>query len=131
MSRARRDYSASSTLDRVFEGFDASNPIPGFYRHRLRSGAIRGGVRIWYGPPHDPVTGEEMDRSHRMQAEFNGAPIDLDDVWPVCAGEPITEADYAAYIARVMWAAQNAPNSSYANPRKRRDPLDPSEPLPF
>ena len=43
-------------------------PIPGFYRMRLRSGGQPVGVRVWFGPPADPVTGEELDRSWRWQA---------------------------------------------------------------
>jgi hypothetical protein len=73
---------------------DVTRPAEGYYRFRLRSGSVFGGVRIWYGAPLDPVTGEELDRSWRWQALFNGEPIDLDRVWPTCAGDPITEDEY-------------------------------------
>lgn len=110
-------------------GFDASVPVAGFYRFRLHSRAIWGVVKLWYGPPHDPVTGEELDRSWRWQAAFNGGPIDVEQVWPVCAKHPATERDYRIACSRQTWAQEHAPNSSFADPRARRDLL--SDPLPF
>lgn len=112
---------------------DVSEPKAGFFRHKLRSGGVVGAVRIWHGPPHDPVTGEEMDRSHRWQAEFLGEYAEFLDVWPACAGDAneITEAEYRALIARKEWAKTNAPASAYANPKRRYDPLSTSELLPF
>lgn len=130
MSRAARNYSEEASIARQL-GADVSKPVEGYYRHRLRSGGVRGGVRIFYGPPRDPVTGEEMDRSWRWQAEFDGSLVEFDDIWPACVGDPITEGDYQAFCARAAWARQNAPNSSYADPLKRRDPLSTNEPLPF
>lgn len=106
-------------------------PVAGFYRTRLRSGGVVGGVRLWFGPPHDPVTGEELDRSHRWQAEFDGDPVDFDHVWPTCAGSPITETEYRALVARRAWARENAPGSAHADPVKRYDPLSDQTPLPF
>jgi hypothetical protein len=72
-----------------------------------------------------------MDRSWRWQAEFDGEPVDLDRVWPECVGRPITETEYQALVARREWAKQHAPDSSYADPRRKRDLLSRSEPLPF
>lgn len=110
---------------------DVTTPVAGFYRQRLGRDTVIGGVRLWFGPPHDPVTGEEMDRSWRWQAEFNGEPIEFDRVWPVCAGDPIIEDDYRRYCARVAWARQHAPDSAYAETGRRIDPLSTSTPLPF
>lgn len=112
-------------------GIDVERPVAGHYRLRLRSGAIAGAVRIWHGPPHDPDTGEEMDRGWRWQAEFLGSPIAFDRCWPTCAGSPIAEQEYAQLCQRKQWAERHAPNSSYADPMKKRDPLDRNEPLPF
>ncbi|MFC4255415.1 hypothetical protein GRI97_08240 [Altererythrobacter xixiisoli] len=131
MSRAQFSYASGRAIDRAFTGIDVSEPTEGYYRHRLVFGGVRGGVHIWYGPPHDPDTGDEMDRSWRWQAEFDGDYIELDRVWPDCAGEPISEADYRAYCNRKAWARQNAPNSAFANRRQRRDPLSIDCPLPF
>lgn len=110
---------------------DVTRPTEGYFRHKLRSRGVYGGVRIWYGAPLDPVTGEEMDRGWRWQAQFNGVFVEFDDVWPVCAGSPITEAEYQTYCSRQRWAEQNAPASAYADPRKRIDPLSTANPLAF
>ena len=64
-------------------------------------------------------------------AHFDGEYVDLDRVWPECAGEPITEQEYAAYVARKRWAQQNAPRSAFAERTRRHDPLSSDTPLPF
>lgn len=104
-------------------GVSADQPVPGYYRTRLRSGGMFVGVRIWFGPPHDPVTGEEMDRSHRWQAEANGRYIDFDRVWPGCASSPIDEAEYRHLASLQNWAVEHAPDSAVANPSKALNPL--------
>ena len=90
-----------------------------------------GGVRLWFGQPADPLTGELMDRSLRWMAEFDGEPVEFDRVWPTCAGSPITETEYRALVARREWAKQHAPESAYAQPGKRIDLLSTSNPMPF
>lgn len=131
MTRAALSYAKRSLEPRRFEGIDVTEPVAGFYRARLVSGGVRGGVRLWFGPPNDPITGEELDRSHRWQAQFEGEYVDLDRVWPVCAGDPITEAEYREYCARAAWARENAPKSAFADRRKRHDPLSADTPIPF
>lgn len=131
MSRDDTLYARMGAAGRTFSGQDVSTPAAGFFRGRLRSGAVTGGIRIWHGPPHDPVTGEEMDRSWRWQAEFDGDPVEFDDVWPACSGSPISERDYRELCARRRWARENAQNSAFANPKRRYDPLSNHEPLPF
>jgi hypothetical protein len=95
---------------------DIMTPRAGFYRMRLRRRAHPVGIRIWHGPPHDPLTGEVMDRSWRWQATANNRPIDLDRVWPVCAREPIDEAEHDRLCARQAWGEAYAPGSPEANP---------------
>lgn len=107
----------------------AADPVAGFYRMRLRSGGVPVGIRIWYGPPHDPVTGEELDRSHRWQAHCNGEPIDLDRVWPNCGGTPITEIDYNRHCQKQGWAREHVPTDALADPRRKADHL--STPMMF
>lgn len=119
------------TNARRFDGIDVTTPVAGYYRCRLVSGGVKGGVRLWHGPPHDPVTGEELDRSWRWQAEFDGEYIDLDRVWPGCAGDPITETEYRRYVSRRRWAESHAPETPYAQRNKRIDLLDPTTPLDF
>lgn len=123
MTRAFTDYSAIAQPLHIAGGIDASEPVEGFYRMKLRSGGVLVGIRLWFGPPHDPITGEEMDRSWRWQAEANGEEIDFLRVWPVCADDPITEAEYQDYTKRQKWAQQNAPETAFADPRRPHDPL--------
>lgn len=131
MTRMHVDYAAARAEAKLPPGIDVTTPVVGFYRFRPHGAAVRGGVRVFYGPPRDPHTGEEMDRSWRWQAEFDGEYIDFERVWPVCAGDPISEADYRTYCARKRWAEQHAPESAYADRTKRIDPLSTETPLPF
>lgn len=127
MVRARLDYSQRSEFRAV--GFDPDEPIAGYYRMRLRSGAAFCGIRIWHGAPLDPVTGEEMDRSWRWQALANGEAIDLDRVWPKCAATPVSAAEYQHLCSVQDWAREHEPDSALADPRRRLDPL--STPMLF
>lgn len=91
-------------------------PQEGFFRTRL----VRGGpfvpVMIWFGPSHDPETGEPCDRSPRWQALRNGDECDASEVWNWCAGNPITEAEYRHLLAVKDWAVRHAPNEPEAQP---------------
>lgn len=132
MSRDPTPYAQMQPAPQTGAGIDVTEPVAGFYRYRLRSQSVRVGVRIYYGPPLDPVTGEVLDRSWRWQADVNGEPFaDFDRIWPDCTGEPITEADYQTFCARQTWARQNAPDSSHAEPGRRHDPLSTKTLLPF
>jgi len=131
MARSRAAYADAQPLSTAAVGTDVSQPVAGFFRYRLVSGGVRGGVRIWHGPPHDPVTGEIMDRSLRWQAEFDGEPVDFLRVWPACTGEPISEAEYQQFCARKRWAEQAAPESAFAQRGRKLDPLSLQTPLPF
>ncbi len=130
MSRAAINYAERREFT-VANGVDVTTPVAGHYRFRLRSGAVRGGVRLHYGPPLDPVTGEVLDRSWRWMAEFNGEFIDFERVWPACAGAPITAHEYRQYVDRSAWAKTHAPDSAYADPRRAIDPLSLSNPMVF
>lgn len=131
MSRAEITYADASSSVAPVAGISVETPVAGFYRFRLGRDTVRGGVRIWFGPPSDPDTGEVLDRYWRWQAEFDGEPIDFDRCWPACAKEALTEADYRALINRRAWARQHAPDSAYAKIGGRHDPLSSAAPLPF
>lgn len=128
MSRADIRYGDSAATARQFEGFDPDTPVAGFYGMRMRSGGVLVAIRIWHGAPLDPVTGEEMDRSHRWQATANGEPIDLERVWPKCAADRIDEAEAYHLASLQQWGAANG-HAALADPRKRIDHL--STPLMF
>lgn len=127
--RAHLDYAVRRASAHAFAGYDPETPVAGFYRMRLRTGAVFVGIRIWHGPPHDPVTGEEMDRSHRWQATANGRPIDLSRVWPKCAAHQIDQAEHDYLAAAQAWGVEHAPDSPQANPTQRINPL--TAPPPF
>ena len=121
--RARRVYGAAQGEGRKFEGFDPDKPVEGYYSMPLVSGGVLVGIRIWHGPPRDPVTGEVLDRSWRWQATANGREIDLQRVWPVCAKRPITEAEHDYLVRQQAWGEQHDPDGAIANPSMRLDPL--------
>lgn len=54
-------------------------------------------IKIWYGPPHDPDTGEEMDRSWRWQCLLDGKEADWYDIWPPTAA--VSETKYEMMLA--------------------------------
>lgn len=101
----------------------AEEPVAGFYRGKLRSKGALVGFRIWYGAPLDPLTGEEMDRSHRWQCLCNDEYVEIEDVWPYGAQLIITEREYNKFCQQQKWALQYAPDSALANPRRKSDPL--------
>jgi hypothetical protein len=113
------------------QGIDPDTPKSGFYKMRLRSGGVYVGVSIWHGLPCDPETGDEMDRAPCWNARINGEWANILDVWPRCAGEPISAQDYAYLCAQQDWGRQHAPESAYADPSRRIDLLSSQTPLPF
>lgn len=129
MSRAHIDYASTGRPIQDFEGFDEGTPEAGFYKMSLRSGGVLVGVRIWHGAPLDPLTGDELDRGWRWQAEVNGTYIEVDLVWPRCAGRFISEAEYQHLCGVQSWAKENAPATAFANPMRKVDPL--ASVLPF
>jgi hypothetical protein len=107
--------------------FDADIPVAGCYKVKLVKGGPPCGLRLWYGSPVDPLTGEEMDRSPRWNATLNGREqVDPFRFWPACARDPISEADHL-HICRL--SATMDPNDPYFDPRR---PMDPGKaPPPF
>jgi len=132
VKRERRVYGDRSAGPVHVEGaVDVSVPVAGFYQTKLRGDGVQCGIRIWYGQPNDPVTGDLLDRSWRWQARVNGEPVDFDRVWPACAGSPITQKDYRVFVDRQKWAKEHAPKSAYANPWRKHNPLSSDTPPPF
>lgn len=122
----------SSVPGAVAGAVDVSTPTAGFFKLKLSKDTVLRAVEVFYGAPIDPVTGEEMDRSWRWQARLDdGALVDFDRVWPACARDPITEAEFRRCCARVEWARQHAPQSAYAERGVKIDPLSTQSPLPF
>jgi hypothetical protein len=123
MSRHEIIYRDGAAPIAGFAGFDADAPIAGLYKMRLRSGGVFVGISIRFGPARDPLTGEELDRSYFWHAEANGAPIDMEEVWPRCAADPIDQAE-ADYLATLQDWGRETGHAALADPRKRLDPLN-------
>lgn len=99
---------------------------PFLYACRLVKDGPRCGVKVWLGPIMDPLTGEELDRGERWQAEINGQSVEPHTViieidgqsgLPVVKGERIDEAEYAHLIAVSDWARLPGVDAPESNPR--------------
>lgn len=133
MSRAHRIYGERQHGPVHVPGaIDVSEPVAGFYKIKLGQNTVLRAVRLWNGPPLDPVTGEELDRSWRWQAQLDdGHYVDFDRVWPKCGRDPIDLAEWQRCRKRHEWAQSHAPDSAYAERGRAHDPLSTSSPLPF
>lgn len=113
-----------------------------FLLQRRRSRRVDMPVRIWFGPPTDPDTGEEMDRSPRWHVSIAGVLLDDEpinvggitfesvvDLWPAVGQQPIEEHEYLFRMARQDWAAAHDPDDPLGSPGSRIDPF--TAPLPF
>lgn len=115
----RDDFDTLYDRPGKLSGADA--PDEGYYAVRIVKGGPRVACKIWFGCPLDPLTGEELDRSPRWCALRNGAEVHVFEIWPYCAREPITEAEYNHLLAVYDWAFKNGANDPAANPDK---PID-------
>lgn len=55
-------------------------------------------VRIWFGPPFDPETGDELDRSPRWQAIRDGLETDPYRIWTHVCHRPISVEKYCQLL---------------------------------
>ena len=105
MTRAALKYNRRPIdPNRVWTGIDADIPTAGTYRIHLRRDGAPCAVRIWFGAPIDPATGEPMSetRGDRWQATLGGAPVEIERVWPACAGKPISAEEHDRLAARAF-----------------------------
>jgi hypothetical protein len=109
---------------------------------RRRASRVDIPVRIWFGPPDDPETGEPLDRSPRWRILIGGVEIDEEPVrlggitfedltsfWPACCSDPIDEREYAYRLERQAWASEYDPFDPYGSPGGYIDPMTAT--LPF
>jgi hypothetical protein len=113
---------------------------PGFYRWERRE-HVPVPVRVWFGPPRDPVTGELLERSWRWQFEFNGFALEtyekalgwpaesiLESFWPRARKARIDKAEYDYLLATVEHAREHDAGSPFAGTRGRVDLLSATVP---
>lgn len=86
-------------------------PTPGYYTYRkllkrLPNGRWRKGpiepCRIWFGPPLDPETGEELDRSHQWNCMISGVEHDINEIWPYVAADKIEAQEYTRLLEEML-----------------------------
>lgn len=119
---------AQSGVDALEEGF--------FLIHRDRADRVDIPVKIWFGPPADPETGEPLERSWRWQVMIGVAMLEdepmhvggiwfrqFSDLWPACAKHRIDEAEYTYRIARHDWASDHSPMDPHGEIGGRIDPM--------
>ena len=101
---------------------------PGTYKLRLVKGGPFVAAELCYGPPCDPITGEELDRSWRWSVLLNGESYTPDDprlsddmVWRVAASRMTTRADHNHMVRVARWCGGSAPGLPEANPRRSVD----------
>lgn len=109
-----------------------------FYRIRQVKNGPLCGLKVWYGKPLDPVTGEELDRGERWQVVVNSEFVDpakfiieFDAAGqPIINGEPCDEREYH-HLARLhKWAVDHDPMAPEAAPRSPID-LNKLAPIKF
>lgn len=112
-----------------------------FLKRRDHQQKVPLAIRIFFGPPADPVTGQPLDRSPRWQVEIGGyvmgsenPPRDngyeiksLVGIWPECARHPITADDYRYLCGRQGWARQHDEHDPF-NGHARVNPM--TAPIP-
>lgn len=96
-------------------------PIAGLYQTRLIRGGPWVAVRIWWGFPAELSEDETVDRRPAWNAERDGKPVGIDQVWPNCSDKKILEPEYRFLLARADHASRYDPDSPFADPRRPVD----------
>lgn len=98
-----------------------SIPTAGFYRMRMVKNGPWVPVHIWQGFGLDPETGEAREVAWMWRAERRGVEVRIDQVWPSCAGEPISESEYRFLLARAAYAMKHDNSLPDATPMQAVD----------
>lgn len=106
-------------------------PSTRFYQARMAKLAPFVGVAVWDGPPW--VDGEELDRSHRLQALVRtettsravllmgtDTPVEIDGIW-LRNFEKTTRANYFYLRAHAAYSTAHAPDNADAAPTEAVD----------
>lgn len=111
------------------EPVDLNVPKEGYYGLRLVANGPLVPVRIWFGVTPDPdFPDNHMDRGPSWHFSLGRDCAAMDEVWPMCAKNPITEREWRHLVRLENWARGDAPQEPEANPRKAID-WDAMEPM--
>ena len=107
---------------------------PRFFAVQLAKGAVRTPLKVWYGHPQDPDTGETLtERPAMWRGILDGEPCDMyprngggfilefgngPSVEPIIVGDLIDEDEYEYLTQRNAHAREYEPAAPEANPRK-------------
>ncbi len=105
-----------------------ARPEPGFFRMRLVKGGPWVGAIIFRPCPIEmhPETFQAVDRHYHLQAEIDGRPVDLSQIWDY--GRRIDQAEYEYLCADRDWCRRHAPERLEADTQRdyfRADLLPP------
>ena len=100
-------------------GVNADVPEAGYYRRKLVSGGVDVAIKIWYGFPYHPETGDISERRWGWHALRDGELVDVFECWPGCSGARITEDEYNFMLADAEHCRQYIPSDPKARPRER------------
>jgi hypothetical protein len=81
-------------------------PIPGLYKCKSARHAPWQPVRISIDDCRDPLTSEPLDRPYRLVCTVAEHARPVEDVWPSCAGNPISPAEYRYLTELLSWTDQ-------------------------
>lgn len=122
----------------------ADGLVEGCYLLKVGEGRVDVPIRIWFGPPIDPIDGTELDRRARWQIHVNGIeygdpdyppviagrPVDhLDQIWPRCATMPIPVEEYNYRVDRAEYAEEWDQDDPFARTGGRVDPMQAAMPF--
>lgn len=99
---------------------------PKMFAVRLTKSGPRCPLKVWYGTPSDPVTGEPLDRSPRWHCELSGVLIEPEALLMLVGdvayvkGEEVDAVEFKYLCDVAAWAAKN-PDAPEHDPRRAID----------
>ena len=100
---------------------------PAYFAVRLCKGGPRIALKIYYGPPSDPLTGEPLDRSPRWQVWLSGELQEnhadfivhfQPDGSPVVVGEEISAEEHEYLLQLRSYAVEYDATMPESDPKK-------------
>lgn len=99
-------------------------PECGYYKTRLVPKGPWVPVKITLRQIFVFGTRDELEQPEEFVALVNEREADAWRIWPTCAGEPISQAEYDYMVDRKRYAEEHASHEPAANPRRAVNWLD-------